>query len=35
MLQALGECEVTADLVAGTSVGSLNGAVIAADPRVR
>ena len=33
MLQALSEFEVTPDLVAGTSVGSLNGAVIAADPR--
>jgi NTE family protein len=33
MLQALSECEVTPDLVAGTSVGSLNGAVIAADPK--
>ncbi len=33
MLQALSEFEVTPDLVAGTSVGSLNGAVIAADPK--
>lgn len=33
MLQALSECRVTPDLVAGTSVGSLNAAVIAADPK--
>jgi len=32
MLQALMEKQVTPDLVFGTSVGSLNGAVIAADP---
>ena len=32
MLQALGEHHVTPDLVTGTSVGSLNGAVIALDP---
>lgn len=32
MLQALSEREIPADLVAGTSVGSLNGAVVAADP---
>ncbi|MCV7397970.1 patatin-like phospholipase family protein [Mycobacterium paraseoulense] len=33
MLQALSEYEVTPDLVSGTSVGALNGAVIAADPK--
>jgi NTE family protein len=32
MLQALSEREIPADVVAGTSVGSLNGAVVAADP---
>jgi NTE family protein len=32
MLQALGEHEVAPDLVVGTSVGSLNGAVVARDP---
>jgi NTE family protein len=32
MLEALAERQVTADLVVGTSVGSLNGAVIALDP---
>jgi NTE family protein len=32
MLQALGEHHITPDLVTGTSVGSLNGAVIAQDP---
>jgi NTE family protein len=32
MLQALTEQRVTPDLVIGTSVGSLNGAVIASDP---
>jgi NTE family protein len=32
MLRALGEHDVAPDLVAGTSVGSLNGAVIALDP---
>jgi NTE family protein len=32
MLQALTELRVTPDLVIGTSVGSLNGAVIASDP---
>lgn len=33
MLQALGEHDASPDLVTGTSVGSLNGAVIALDPR--
>ncbi|WP_219944193.1 patatin-like phospholipase family protein [Iamia sp. SCSIO 61187] len=33
MLQALSEHEVSPDMVAGTSVGSLNGAVVALDPR--
>jgi NTE family protein len=33
MLQALAEQEITPDLVMGTSVGSLNGAVIAHDPK--
>lgn len=33
MLQALGENDVAPDLVAGTSVGSLNGAVVAFDPK--
>jgi NTE family protein len=33
MLQALGEQQITPDLVIGTSVGSLNGAVIAQDPK--
>ena len=32
MLQALAETDVTPDLVVGTSVGSLNGAVLADDP---
>lgn len=32
MLQALNDEAVHADLVAGTSIGSLNGAVVAADP---
>jgi NTE family protein len=32
MLKALAEQDVTADLVVGTSVGALNGAVIALDP---
>jgi len=33
MLQALGERDVAPDIVAGTSVGSLNGAVVALDPK--
>ena len=33
MLRALGEHRVAPDLVAGTSVGSLNGAVVARDPK--
>ena len=33
MLQALAEHDIAPDIVAGTSVGSLNGAVIALDPR--
>jgi NTE family protein len=33
MLQALGEHGVAPDLVAGTSIGSINGAVLALDPR--
>jgi NTE family protein len=33
MLQALSEHDVAPDLVAGTSVGSLNGAVLALDPK--
>jgi len=33
MLQALAERDVYPDVVAGTSVGSLNGAVVALDPR--
>lgn len=33
MLQALAELEVSPDLVVGTSVGSLNGAVVALDPK--
>jgi len=33
MLQALGERDIPPDLVAGTSVGSLNGAVLALDPK--
>src|SRR5581483_10260841 len=32
MLQALGEHDITPGVVAGTSVGSLNGAVVALDP---
>ena len=32
MLQALAETDLTPDLVVGTSVGSLNGAVLADDP---
>jgi len=32
MLQALGEHDIAPDIVAGTSVGSLNGAVVALDP---
>ena len=32
MLQALSEHAVAPDIVAGTSVGSLNGAVVALDP---
>ncbi len=32
MLQALNDHRIHADLVAGTSIGSLNGAVVAADP---
>lgn len=32
MLQALGEHDIAPDIVTGTSVGSLNGAVIALDP---
>jgi len=32
MLRALGEHDIAADIVTGTSVGSLNGAVIALDP---
>ena len=32
MLQALGEQDIAPDIVTGTSVGSLNGAVIALDP---
>jgi NTE family protein len=34
MLQALAATDLTPDLVVGTSVGSLNGAVLAADPRL-
>lgn len=33
MLQALEEVDVAADMVIGTSVGSLNGAVLAENPR--
>ncbi|OBF11663.1 patatin-like phospholipase family protein [Mycobacterium sp. ACS4331] len=33
MLQALSERDIVPDLVAGTSVGSLNGAVVAVDPK--
>lgn len=33
MLQALSEQAVFADVVIGTSVGALNGAVVAVDPR--
>ncbi|HYO20436.1 MAG TPA: patatin-like phospholipase family protein, partial [Dermatophilaceae bacterium] len=33
MLQALAERGVSPDLVVGTSVGSLNGAVLAMDPK--
>jgi NTE family protein len=33
MLQALSEIDLTPDLVVGTSVGSLNGALVAEDPR--
>jgi NTE family protein len=33
MLQALAEQDVAPDIVAGTSVGSLNGAVVALDPK--
>jgi len=33
MLQALGERDIPPDIVAGTSVGSLNGAVLALDPK--
>jgi NTE family protein len=32
MMQALGEHDIAPDVVAGTSVGSLNGAVVALDP---
>lgn len=34
MLKALAETDLTPDLVVGTSVGSLNGAVLAADPEL-
>ncbi len=33
MLEALAEAGIHADLVAGTSIGSINGAVVAADPQ--
>ena len=33
MLQALGEQDISPDIVTGTSVGSLNGAVMALDPK--
>jgi NTE family protein len=33
MLQTLGERDIPPDIVAGTSVGSLNGAVLALDPK--
>jgi NTE family protein len=33
MLQALSEYDIAPDVVAGTSVGSLNGAIVALDPR--
>jgi NTE family protein len=33
MLEALGEQEIAPDIVAGSSVGSLNGAVVALDPK--
>lgn len=33
MLQALGEQGIAPDLVAGTSIGSINGAVVALDPK--
>ena len=33
MLQALGERDIAPDIVAGSSVGSLNGAVVAQDPK--
>jgi NTE family protein len=33
MLQALGERDIVPGIVAGTSVGSLNGAVVAQDPK--
>ena len=33
MLQALGERDIPPDIVAGTSVGSLNGSVLAMDPK--
>lgn len=32
MLEALGEAGITPDLVAGTSIGAINGALVAADP---
>ena len=34
MLQALAECAITPDVVLGTSIGALNGAMFAADPTV-
>jgi NTE family protein len=33
MLQALGEHGIAPDLVTGTSIGSINGAVLALDPK--
>ena len=34
MLRALAEAGIRPDLVVGTSIGALNGAFVAADPRV-
>ena len=32
MLQALSEADVRPDLIVGTSIGAINGALVAADP---
>jgi NTE family protein len=35
MLRALAECEITPDVILGTSIGAVNGALFAADPTLR